>query len=524
MRRRSSVVVLVFVVTLAPLVYPVGATSTRDHPNRHCDSPAHDAGDCLQRDSVSVLYLDEDRDEEDEDEDRDESDEDDDRDEEDEDEDRDDDDGDEDEYREDEDEDQKNRDKSQENEGKHVGDRDENGDDEDEEAEGRDADEDDEDGEGDLDGVENFEAPATARSDTPTTTATATTTEPSPSTAPPSSTPTTTRTPSATPRKTATPTRTPSPTPTPTSAPASSPSRTPTTTPTSPESPATMETGSVADGGGGSGGGAGSGGGGSSFGNIAGPIPETPRLTEEATVTSTSGRTATPPPPTLELRSAVLDERLVQQGEPFRVTARVQNVGGREGTFEPALAVDGQVQATRRVSLGPNESATIVFEHRPVGDGAHAVTVASVPVGNVTVLRSVSVSRSRVRVVEARLLADWVRRGYDASVVATVANPGNETAVANLTATVGGDAVASRTVELSPGATRQVRIAFPARPGPVAVGGVDAGHLRVGTAPEAAEPPATRASGPGFDAGLALLALAALVGVITLGSARKRRD
>ena len=230
-------------------------------------------------------------------------------------------------------------------------------------------------------------------------------------------------------------------------------------------------------------------------------------------------------PPALELRSAVLDERLVQRGEPIRVTAQIRNTGGRAATFAPELAVDGRVVATRRVSLDANESASIVFQPRITEGGVHTVTVASVPVGNVTVLRPVSGDSRRVEVVEARLLTDWVRRGYDATVVATVANPGNETVVSNLTVTVGGDSVASRIVELPPDGTRQVSIEFPARPGTVAVGGVEASRLSVGTAPAAAaDRTRSRASGRGFGVGLALLALAAIAGGINFTRGRNRQE
>ncbi len=78
-------------------------------------------------------------------------------------------------------------------------------------------------------------------------------------------------------------------------------------------------------------------------------------------------------------------------------------------------------------------------------------------------------------------MADWVRAGFNTSARATVENPTNETVEQTLTVTVDGDPVASRTVRLDAGEQTTVTMEFEAVDGAVAVNGVSAGDLRVGS-------------------------------------------
>lgn len=234
----------------------------------------------------------------------------------------------------------------------------------------------------------------------------------------------------------------------------------------------------------------------------------------------------------LELRSAVVNSTQVEPDQRVRVTATLRNVGERADTFEPALAVDGLVVATRTVSLDPGETQTVSFEHQFEENGAHRISVASVQVADLTVVRQgngTPVGRSaaennRIEVVESRLSAEWVRRGYNATVMTTVTNSGNQTATPTLAVTVDGIRVVTRPVELAPDQTRTVRIEFPATEGTVAVGGVEAGRLNVSRSVDAEDPPQTQTSGPGFGFGLAVPLLVTVLLIAEFTRSRTGRE
>ncbi|WP_276273180.1 CARDB domain-containing protein [Haloarcula litorea] len=134
----------------------------------------------------------------------------------------------------------------------------------------------------------------------------------------------------------------------------------------------------------------------------------------------------------------------------------------------------------------------------------------------VSSLAVVALTPGRVEVVATTQPPDWARRGYEASVTATVANPGDRAATRTLSVTVDGTGVANRTVTVAPGQRRNVTLSFPARSGTVAVGGVEAGSMSVGGGTAART--TAGASGPGFGAAGAAVAL-----LVAAALARTRR-
>jgi len=141
---------------------------------------------------------------------------------------------------------------------------------------------------------------------------------------------------------------------------------------------------------------------------------------------------------------------------------------------------------------------------------------------------------AELTVTEASLTADWVRAGFNTSARATVENPTDEAVEQTLTVTVDGTPVISRPVELDPGEQTTVSMEFEAVEGAVAVNGVSAGDLRVGSNTDqtggesgadetgesggGAEPAAetVAASGPGFTVQVVALVLALVAGVARL--------
>ncbi|KAA9400016.1 cell surface glycoprotein [Haloarcula sp. CBA1130] len=184
-----------------------------------------------------------------------------------------------------------------------------------------------------------------------------------------------------------------------------------------------------------------------------------------------------------------------------------------------ATATNGSIQAT-----SPTLSTIAVVS--PVANASTQTTVGS---SNTNMTTS---TPAELTITDASVTADWVRAGFNTSVRATVGNPTEETVEQTLTVTVDGDPVAARTVRLNAGEESTVTMEFEAADGVVAVNGVSAGDLRVGSnqaqsATESgtdktgksgggAEPAAetVAASGPGFTVQLVALVLALIAGLV----------
>jgi len=207
----------------------------------------------------------------------------------------------------------------------------------------------------------------------------------------------------------------------------------------------------------------------------------------------------------------------------------VSNRGSAAGSFTTDLVVDGDPAATETVQLGAGESGVVVFEQSFGEPGVYEVAIGPVPVGTLTVEANGTATGTRTRsatpfatatgapdpveVVNASSLYTWVQAGFEARVQATVRNTGDDIASHELTVTVDDDPVTTQTVTLDPGERQQVTFEFEAVEGTVAVDGVEAGRLRVGTPTDSNDDPTT-GSGPGFGV---VVVLAALAGLAVLG-------
>ncbi|WP_255196405.1 hypothetical protein [Halorarius litoreus] len=158
---------------------------------------------------------------------------------------------------------------------------------------------------------------------------------------------------------------------------------------------------------------------------------------------------------------------------------QVENVGGRDGTFEADLLVDGEIVATETVFVEAGGTGTVGFEQQFDTPGEYELAVDDRPLGTLTVT-AMTASSDAVRVVGASLPAEWVATGFEASVRATVVNEASLAANRTLTVTVDGQSVANETVSLGPNEQRNVTIPFEAVAGTVAVEGVEAGRIEVG--------------------------------------------
>lgn len=176
-----------------------------------------------------------------------------------------------------------------------------------------------------------------------------------------------------------------------------------------------------------------------------------------------------------EVVDANLSDDEIEPGETVEVTAAVENVGDEEATHAVGLAVDGDVEATRTVTLDGNETATVTFERTFDEPGEYAIAVGGEDAGTLTVEEP-----GRIEIVNVSLPADWVRAGYETTVEVTVANPGDRPADRTLTVTADGEPVRTETVRVAPGDRQQVDVEFEAVEGTIAVDGIEAGSLAVG--------------------------------------------
>ena len=81
-------------------------------------------------------------------------------------------------------------------------------------------------------------------------------------------------------------------------------------------------------------------------------------------------------PATFELSGGSLSDDSITEGESVEVSATVENVGDREGTFTAELEVDGHVEATTDVTLAGGASDTVTFSYEPPDAGEYELVVA----------------------------------------------------------------------------------------------------------------------------------------------------
>jgi PKD repeat protein/methionine-rich copper-binding protein CopC len=90
--------------------------------------------------------------------------------------------------------------------------------------------------------------------------------------------------------------------------------------------------------------------------------------------------------PSLVVVETSLDARQVTAGESVTVEVRVENDGGRAGTFDPNLTVDGSIVASNAVTVSANSTRTVAFSHTFSEAGVYNVAVSGQTVGSVRVV------------------------------------------------------------------------------------------------------------------------------------------
>lgn len=236
---------------------------------------------------------------------------------------------------------------------------------------------------------------------------------------------------------------------------------------------------------------------------------------------------------------ATLGDTSIPAGETVQVALRVENVGGRDGTFEADLLVDGETVASESVTVEAGGTESVVLEQRFDEPGQYEISVGETSLGTVTVTAATDARTAKraggdgeagepIEVVGATVPADWVMEGFETTVRATVVNTANRTANRTLTVTIDDQPVANETVTLQPNERDVVEIAFEAVSGNVAVEGVDAGRIEVGERSGGVETETKGSTGgDGWEGELGRTVLLVgvviiLAGVVLLGGATVR--
>jgi len=237
--------------------------------------------------------------------------------------------------------------------------------------------------------------------------------------------------------------------------------------------------------------------------------------------------------PNISVSDAALGADRIRAGGSVDVTATVANTGREAGIAMLELRVDGEVVATRNVTVDPGNTETVTFTRTFEATGVYAVAVNGVAAGSL----SVEEPPANLSVRSATLDAQRIHPGETATVRATVANDGGQNGTLRLELAVNGAVAETRTVAIDAGESRTVRLnrTFEdAGTFRIAVNGVDAGALAVepdgpgtttapptpasptptATPPTPTSPPPTTSPPPGGGDFVPLAVLLAVIGLL----------
>ncbi|MDS0260759.1 peptidase [Haloarcula sp. S1CR25-12] len=195
-------------------------------------------------------------------------------------------------------------------------------------------------------------------------------------------------------------------------------------------------------------------------------------------------------------------------GETLTVDTVVSNTGGKAGTYNATLTVDGTAVTSATGEIAAESERTVRLAHTferageyTLGAGGERVTVVVEPPAEPTV-SGVSVDSQRVQ------------RGESVVVTATVRNDAAVPANGTVAFTRDGEPVARQPVTLAPGASTQLSVAVPlptVGETRLGAGAADPVTVTVAAPTAGTEPGTTGGSGAGFTVPAAVLAVALAV-------------
>lgn len=181
------------------------------------------------------------------------------------------------------------------------------------------------------------------------------------------------------------------------------------------------------------------------------PSPTTPTVTGAGAPAVTPAR--------VEVLTLAVDKGRVAPEERFTVTVTLRNLGGATGEGSVALRLDGDIVATREFSVRGSGLANLSFALESAQPGertldvtargadvlARPITVDVVPAGRFS-LRELVVTPTPIE------LGDLTTAGV------TIVNEGATSATGTLRLTIEGETLATRNVDLAPGASERVTL------------------------------------------------------------------
>jgi PGF-CTERM protein len=133
------------------------------------------------------------------------------------------------------------------------------------------------------------------------------------------------------------------------------------------------------------------------------------------------------------------------------VTATLENEGEDLAEFAADLQADGAVVATKNVTVPAGESKQVAV-NATLAPGTHEIALDGRRVGSVTV----SEPTAEIGVADVSLNESAISAGDRVEITATVENTGSEPGEREVALTLFGEAVATKTVAVPAGETKQV--------------------------------------------------------------------
>jgi hypothetical protein len=155
-------------------------------------------------------------------------------------------------------------------------------------------------------------------------------------------------------------------------------------------------------------------------------------------------------PAQFKLTDLKLSSGSVVSGESANVTVNVANIGEVKGDYNVILKVKGSESETKKVSLDGGAAQTMSFTVSTKEPGAYSVAVGDLN-DSLKALKPAEFKVSAPRVSPAQVVAGW-----SSTVTADVTNIGEVRGDYQVTLTIGGKEIQSKTVSINGGATDTV--------------------------------------------------------------------
>ena len=143
-----------------------------------------------------------------------------------------------------------------------------------------------------------------------------------------------------------------------------------------------------------------------------------------------AGELAVERPAMFELSDGSMDNDTITEGETVEVTAIVENIGDREGTFTAELVVDDVEVETIEVTVESQKSESVSFDFEPAAAGEYAISIAgndgdgnrtTTDAGTLTVAEPAD-----LELTDATLIDETILKDETAEIVAKVENHGDQ--------------------------------------------------------------------------------------------------